>query len=104
MKTREGREEKKREKKERTRLAYKARQRLLEDKEFMSFWSCLLESPKWQNKTPHAIGLHLDRLAQYPTEFAIYLVCGAVNLDLPFVVTDAAVERLFREWQRAEQR
>lgn len=76
------------------------RERLLSDATFLECWTELLQSPKWQNKGPYAIGKHLDLLAQYPTDFATYLVAGAIQLDLPFVVTEKAVGWLYEDWKR----
>ena len=90
--------EKKR-KEEKNETAQQGRFRLLSDKDFLECWTLLLSSPAWINKGPRARLMHLDRLAKYPTAFAVYLVAGAVNMGLSYVVPDNSVEVLFERWQ-----
>ena len=78
------------------------RQLLLENDSFLESWSQLITSPKWEDKSPRTILSHLDKLSQYPVDFATYLVDRAVEFDLPFVVQDNCVDELFAEWERQE--
>ena len=78
------------------------RDRLFADDTFAEEWGLLLLSPAWADKSPRALLWHLDRLAEYPTDFAVYLVARAIQLGLPFVVPDNCVEDLeayMEEWK-----
>ena len=79
-----------------------SRCRLLNDDSFRESWSILLASPAWADKSPRAILAHLDRLTEFPTDFATRLVDRAIMFGLPFVVQDNCIERLFEEWECEE--
>lgn len=79
--------------------AQQGRLRLLSDKDFLEEWTMLLSSPEWINKGPRARLMHLDKLAKYPTAFAVYLVAGAVSMGLSYAVPDNAVEVIYERWK-----
>lgn len=91
--------EEKKGKEERNETAQQGRFRLLSDKDFLECWTLLLSSPAWIDKGPRARLMHLDKLAKYPTAFAVYLVAGAVSMGLSYAVPDNAVEVIFERWQ-----
>ena len=64
----------------------------------------LLSSPEWQEKGPGVLLMHLNKLAKYPTQFATYLVAGAISAGLSYVVPDNAVESIFDTWKYWNER
>ena len=80
------------------------RQRLFDDECFRNAWEFLIKSPQWENKSPRAILWHLNRLTEFPTGFATFLVDRAVIFDLPFIVQDNCIQDLLANWEYWERK